>query len=156
MNPERATLLRHLLASQTVASLGTLHEGEPFVSMVPFAMEPGGADFFIHVSRLAAHTGDMLAHARVSLMVMSSQAESALSRARVTVQGDAAALDSGSTDYAAARTCYLARFPDAAHIFELGDFTLFRITPVRLRVVGGFAQAFSSDADDFAQAMRQA
>ncbi len=149
-------MLRQLLASQPVASLGTLHEGEPFVSMVPFALPPGRSEFFIHVSRLATHTGDMLANPRVSLMVMAPQFDAAQSRARVTVQGDAIALDPGSAEYAAARACYLARFPDAAHIFELGDFTLFCITPVRLRVVGGFGQAFSSDAEDFAGAMRGA
>lgn len=154
MNPERSRLLRQLLASQTVAALGTLHDAEPFVSMVPFAMPPGGTDFFIHVSGLATHTADMLAHPRVSLMVMATQADSPQSRARVTIQGDATPLPPDADAYASARACYLSRFPDAEHIFELGDFTLFRIAPVRLRVVGGFGQAFSSDAEDFASAMR--
>jgi putative heme iron utilization protein len=156
MNPERTNLVRQLLRNQSVAALGTLHDGEPFVSMVPFAMPPGGTDFFIHVSGLAFHTGDMLAHPRVSLMIMAPQAESAQSRARITLQGDATPLERGSGDYALAKLSYLGRFADAAPIFELGDFTLFRIAPRTLRVVGGFAQAFSSDAEDFAAAMREA
>jgi hypothetical protein len=84
----------------------------------------------------------MLAHPRVSLMVMAAQADSPQSRARVTIQGDATPLPPDADAYASARACYLSRFPDAEHIFELGDFTLFRIAPVRLRVVGGFGQAF--------------
>lgn len=152
MNPERAAVLRKLIAAQTVASLGTLHNGEPFVSMVPFARAPGSADLFIHVSRLAAHTGDMLSHPRVSLMIMSADAGAAQSRARVTLQADAHAIENGSAEYASAKTAYLARFPDAAHIFELGDFSLFRLRPLSARVVGGFAQAFSADAQGIAAA----
>lgn len=154
MNPERTALLRALLDGQTVASLGTLHQGEPFVSMVPFARASAGMDFYIHVSRLAAHTGDMLAHPRVSLMVMSADAGAVQSRARVTLQADALALENGSPEHAAAKAGYLARFPDAAHIFELGDFFLFRLRPISARVIGGFAQAFSVDAAGIEQALR--
>lgn len=154
MNPERAEFLRKLIAGQNIASLGTLHNGEPFVSMVPFAQAPGGADLVIHVSRLAAHTGDMLAHPRVSLMVMAGDAGAAQSRARATLQADAQAIDTGSPEYAAAKAAYLARFPDAAHIFELGDFSLFRLRPLSARVVGGFAQAFSLDAAGIEEALR--
>ena len=28
--------------TQEIAALGTLHDGEPFVSMVPYALHPGG------------------------------------------------------------------------------------------------------------------
>ena len=154
MTAEQADALRALVRSQSVGSLGTLHSEEPFVSMVPFALLPDGQGVIVHVSRLASHTKDMQADPRVSLMVMATQADSPQSRARVTIQGDSMSLPPDADTYVAARACYLARFPDAEHIFELGDFTLFRIAPVRLRVVGGFGQAFSSDAEDFASAMR--
>ena len=38
MDPELAQKVRSLLADQRIASLGTLHGGEPYVSMVPFAI----------------------------------------------------------------------------------------------------------------------
>lgn len=57
------TALNALLASQQVASLGTLHKGERAVSMVPFALLAQGNGVVIHVSSLATHTGDMLDHA---------------------------------------------------------------------------------------------
>jgi len=70
MNPGYAQTLRELLRAQQVAALGTLHKGHPYVSMVPFAMLPGGTGFVIHVSQLAAHTKDMLLSPHVSLLVV--------------------------------------------------------------------------------------
>jgi hypothetical protein len=53
MNPAQAQNLRRLLTTQHVASLGTLHHGEPYVSMAPFALLPHGSGFVIHVSALS-------------------------------------------------------------------------------------------------------
>ena len=68
-------LLVSLVRSRTVAALGTLHAGAPFVSMVPFAVLPAGDAFVIHVSRLAAHTRDMLDDPRVSLLITQAEGE---------------------------------------------------------------------------------
>ena len=155
MNPDQAKTLRTLVHAQTIAALGTLHRGEPYVSMVPYALSTTSADFFIHVSHLAAHTADMIANARVSLLIISPDAESAQSRARVTVQGDAYQLAGESPEYAVAKVAYIERFPNSAGIFELGDFSIFRITPISARVVGGFAQAFSAGAESYARALRE-
>ena len=155
MNPDQAKTLRTLVHTQTIAALGTLHQGEPYVSMVPYALSMSSADFLIHVSRLAAHTGDMIASPRVSLLIVSPNAASPQSRARVTVQGDAYQLVGESPEYAAAKAAYIERFPHSADIFELGDFSIFRISPVSARVVGGFAQAFSVAAESFARALRE-
>jgi putative heme iron utilization protein len=155
MNEDQARALRDLVREQSIAALGTLHQGEPYVSMVPYALPASGAEFFVHVSRLAAHTGDMLASPRVSLLIIAHSGDSPQSRARVTVRGDARPLATGSAAYAAAKACYSARFPEAAGIFELADFSIFRIEPVAARVVGGFAQAFSVGAESFARALRE-
>ena len=64
MDPELAQKVRGLLEAQRIASLGTLHDGEPYVSMVPFAIPAGTTDFIIHVSKLAAHTKHVPAAAR--------------------------------------------------------------------------------------------
>ena len=42
MDPDLVSTLRTLLEAQRIASLGTLHKGEPYVSMVPLALLPGG------------------------------------------------------------------------------------------------------------------
>jgi putative heme iron utilization protein len=142
MDAGLAQRLRTLLGTQRIASLGTLHEGEPYVSMVPFALLPGGV-FVVHVSALAAHTKDMLASPRVSLLVIAPlEADtSPQALARVTIQADAEPLDESMPEHAEARAAYLARFPQSAQTFELSDFSLFAIRPRSLRFVGGFAQA---------------
>lgn len=151
MNPAQSLALRDLLASQPIASLGTLHEGEPFVSMVPFALLSGGPDFLIHVSQMSAHTQDMLSSPAVSLLVIAQPNPDVPPQAqpRVTVQGLATRLDESDPGHAAAQAAYLARFPQSAPMFEL-DFSLFAVRPRTLRFVGGFGQALSLTPEMFA------
>ena len=147
--------LRDLVASRKVAALGTLHDGAPYVSMVPFAMLEDGSAFLIHVSRLSGHTGDMLADPRVSLLIMGPESDEnpVQALARVTILGEALPIDSVDRQ-ALAKARYLERFPDAAPIFELGGFSLFAITPTALRWIGGFAAARSLSPETFAEAVR--
>jgi putative heme iron utilization protein len=156
MNPTAAKQLHVLVEGANTAALGTLHQGEPFVSMTPYALPRGEASFLIHVSALAAHTADMLAHPRVSLMIMAAPASGApaQARARVTIQADAVPLERGSPEYDAGRAAYLSRFPEAATMFELGDFHLFRLVPVSARVIGGFAQAATFAREAITEALR--
>ncbi len=154
MNPEQAKALRSLLETQPVASLGTLHEGEPFVSMVPIALLPRGAGFAIHVSALASHTRDMIESPEVSLLVIAppSPGVSPQATPRVTIQGRAIPLEAEGPGHAMAKEAYLARFPDSAMTFGLGDFSLFAIRPSALRFIGGFAQALSLTPESLARA----
>ena len=156
MKDEQAANLRELLKSRSTAALGTLHSGAPYVSMVPFALLPDGSAFVVHVSRLAAHTQDMLADPRVSLLVTGSEQAnvSPLAVPRVTILGIARQLSGDPPEYLAAREVYLARFPDAAPIFNLGDFSLFVISPTEVRWIAGFAQARSLTPAAFAKAVK--
>jgi len=147
--------LRLLLRQQPIAALGTLHRGEPYVSMVPFALDEAGPAFLIHVSGLSPHTRDMLERPRVSLLVVApDDGGRPQARARATIQGDAAPLERGSGRYAEARALYLQRFPEAVDTFALGDFSLFAIRPASVRFIGGFAQAVSLTPELFAHALR--
>jgi hypothetical protein len=143
--------LRALLEEQRIASLGTLHAGEPYVSMVPFAIVPR-ARFVIHVSTLAAHTRDMLQDARVSLMIVAQPRGDVAPQGlgRVTLQGDATRIEPEDSRHAAVKAAYLARFPDSEPMFDFSDFSLFEIVPRAVRFVGGFAQARSLTPDTFA------
>lgn len=154
MNPTQAEALRELLQRQQVAALGTLHGGEPFVSMVPYALVPGGR-FVIHVSRLATHTKDMELHAGVSLLVLEERAPDLPPQAlpRVTVQGQAQRCPPEAPLYGQAKEAYLARFPGSEDMFGFADFSLFVIEPRSVRVVGGFAQAWSVTAPEYARIM---
>ena len=156
MNAAQTQAMRQLLESQRIASLGTLHEGEPYVSMVPFALLPEGSGFAIHVSQLASHTRDMLESPGVSLLIVAAESTDTppQARARVTVQGRAEQQDAASSPgYARARAAYQSRFPASVDIFELSDFSLFAIRPSSIRFIGGFAQAATLDPMAFAAAL---
>ncbi len=155
MNPAQAHALRDLLADQCIASLGTLHDGEPFVSMVPFALLPATPDFLIHVSQMAAHTKDMLISPQVSLLVVapSSPEVPPQAMARVTVQGLATRYSDSDPGHTIAQAAYLARFPLSAPMFEFQDFSLFTIRSRSLRFVGGFGQAWSLTPEMFAEVL---
>jgi heme iron utilization protein len=148
--------LRELLASRKTSALGTLHSGAPYVSMVPFTLLPDGTAFIIHVSRLSAHTKDMLADPHVSLLITGKeQADSSpLDLPRVTILGMAQKIPIDSADYAFAREAYLARLPEAAPLFSMRDFSLFLIAPTEVRWVGGFAQARTISPVSFAMAVK--
>ena len=155
MDPTPAQRIRDLVEAQAVASLGTLHDGEPFVSMVPYALLPEGAGFVIHVSALAAHTKDMISNPAVSLMIMAlpDRETPPQALARVTIQGEAVRIPGEAPIHEAARAIYLERFPQSAQTFELGDFALFAIRPRQARYVGGFAQAKTITAEGLARAL---
>ena len=151
MTAEQAEALRHLLASQPAAALATLHDGEPAVSMVPWALRADGC-FVIHVSALASHTADLRAHPEVALLITAPLAagESPLALPRLSVRGRAEPCAAGAPGYDDARAAYLARLPESAELFSFGDFSLFAISVLSARFVGGFAQARSLTAAGFA------
>ncbi|MBL8466446.1 HugZ family protein [Methyloversatilis discipulorum] len=151
MTPEQAQALRDLLARQPVAALATLHDGEPAVSMVPWVLLPDGR-FVIHVSALASHTADMRSNPEVALLITAPLAagESPLALPRLSVRGRAEVCPVGSPGHDDARAAYLARLPESAELFSFGDFSLFVISVLSARFVGGFAQARSLTAAGFA------
>ena len=151
MNRELTDVLRQLIHGRMTAALGTLHQGVPFVSMVPYAVARDGS-FILHVSRLATHTRDMLDNSEVSLLITESEASGKMPQAlaRVTVQGQAAMLDRDSEKHTDAREVYLSRFPDAAPLFEFSDFNIFVIKTISARVIAGFGQAVTITGEDFA------
>ena len=61
--------LSKLVHKERIAHLGTLRNGAPMVSMTLFVPESDFSAFYIHVSRLAWHTQDMLQDPRVALSI---------------------------------------------------------------------------------------
>ncbi|MGE5615798.1 MAG: HugZ family protein [Bacillota bacterium] len=144
--------VRGLLAEQHVGSLGTVHDGEPFVSMVPFAVLEDG-DIVIHVSALAAHTQHMAENCQVSLLAIAQQTGSVPPQAlaRLAIQGEAMRLVRAGPRHEEAQKAYLECFPESAQMFTLGDFSLFTIHPTSVRFVGGFARARTLTPETFAR-----
>jgi heme iron utilization protein len=157
VDADAARTLRRLLATRPVGALGTLHRGEPAVSMVPFVLPAGDTRAYIHVSELAPHTRDMREHARVCLLVMAEPDDEVAPQAlpRVALRADASTLARGSVDFEAARAAYLERFGDAGPTFELGDFSIVALQPLAARLVAGFGRAFSLSGDALADWLRR-
>lgn len=137
-------ILRSLLIGRGTAALATLHEGRPFASMVPFALAiaPGGLRLVTHVSRLAAHTRDMLAAQEVCLLITAPES-AALPQAlpRVSIPAVAEFIPRDHADYAMLEAAYLAKHPRAADLFQLGDFSIVAFAPLSARFVAGFGSA---------------
>ena len=150
MNPESTQTLQTLLRTRRVAALGTLQEGEPAVSMVPFVASADARQFVIHVSGLAAHTRNLQRNPAMSLMVMADDDPVQMAQAlpRLTVQGTARVLATGDVGHAVAKASYLAKFPDAADLFDFPDFNVVAVDVREARLVAGFARAHTLYPDD--------
>lgn len=153
MDAESCSRLKALLRDTRLAALGTLHQGFPLVSMVLCAPAADFSAFYVHISKLAYHTQDILADERVSLMLRERDDARAdpSQLARLSFTGQAFQLSLGDQDYSAAQSLYLKRFPASALYFTFPDFYLFRITPQNGRFVSGLAKAFNLQAEDLRQ-----
>ncbi len=133
-----------LIHEQRWAALATAQDdGSPFVSFVAYAPEPGLTSLLLLVSRLAAHTGYMLARPRVALGISApdERRDDPQTLPRVTLEGVVEVVAHEAPDYAQARACYLARLPAAEQLFGFADFSLLRLRAESLRYVGGFGRA---------------
>jgi putative heme iron utilization protein len=68
MDAQIQQVLVRLIRDQRTAALGTVRNGAPEVSMVLFAASQDCPAFYLHISKLAHHTQNILHDARVSLM----------------------------------------------------------------------------------------
>lgn len=178
--PRLIRSLRHLLHHHRTAALGTLatqanadgHTVEvPSVSFVPYAVDTAGAQLVLHLSGLAAHTQQLEAQPLASLMVAQPEPVnnsldlgsepapehvSVHALERATLQVRAHTPERGSAAWEAARTAYLARFPDVAFMMELGDFRLVCLTPLGARHIAGFGAARDVMRDELQQVLQAA
>lgn len=149
--------LRSLLNHQRTAALGTLDEADAsvFVSRVPFAIDPHTRELVLHVSGLAAHTRNLRRHSQVSLLVAEPEqpGEPVHALPRVTLQGQARFVDPDEADAAACCAVYLARFPEAQPMTELGDFRFVRVRVQQARQIAGFGAARSLNTAELLQAL---
>lgn len=129
----RAQLRRH--HAGMLATLSHRLGGYPFGSAVPFVLDHTARPVML-ISRLAEHTRNVEADRRASLLV-SEPAADVQASARLTLVGDVARV---TGDLTALRARYLRYFPDAEHLLELDDFTFYRLEPLQIRYIAGFAE----------------
>ena len=149
MDAETAVALANLLRKERIAHLATLRAGAPMASMTLYLPEARFDAFYVHVSRLAWHTQDMLQDPRVALSIAETDDGRAdpFTLMRVSIRGDASQL---SRDNPALKARWLERFPEQAINFELADFSFWRITPRDARFVAGFGRIHNLSAAELA------
>lgn len=112
-------------------------EGFPFGSVVPYVLDHEACPVLL-VSRLAEHTKNLAADPRVSLLIHEAgdDAENVQAQARVTLLGKAEPV----ADPLTIEPRYERYFPATAGYRTQLDFEFWRIVPVTLRAIAGFAQ----------------
>ncbi len=145
MDAQSEKLLAHIIRNIRIASLATLRDEKPHASMVAYVPVENFSAFYIHVSRLAQHTMDMLKDKNVSLLITETDDGRAdpQTLARVSVRGTAEAIQNGEPGYTPIKELYLARFPEAEQLFKLADFSFWRINPKGGRYVASFSKAYN-------------
>lgn len=145
MDAQSEKLLAHIIRNTRVASLATLRDDAPQVSMVAYITNDDFSLYHIFVSRLAQHTVDMQKDKRVALLIAEPDdtREDPQTLARVSIRGTAEIVKNGEPGYTPLRDQYLARFPQAEQLFQLADFNFWRIKPKGGRFVAGFAKAYN-------------
>jgi len=147
VDADTSRALAALIRSQRITHLGTLRSSAPLVSMTLYLPAQDFSAFYLHVSRLAWHTQDMLQEARVALSIAETDDGRAdpFTLMRVSIRGEASQLSQGPKDE------WLRRFPQQAINFELADFSFWQVTPRDARFVAGFGRIHNLSGDDLIQ-----
>ena len=145
MDKQNKQLLSQLIRTQQIASLGTLDEKQPMVSMVAYTVSDDFSSFYIHISGLAKHTKHIAQNPWVGLMICESlkSGQDPQTLARLSVSGHARVLVPDSDDYAEVKAGYLNKYPASEISFGLGDFDLYAIELEQARFVAGFGKTFN-------------
>jgi len=141
-----------LLREGRSGALATLMtgSGDPYCSLVNVATTAAGAPILL-ISRLALHTRNILADARVSLMLEERKPGDPLEGARIMLMGTAET----SVD-ADVRRRYLARHPDAEMYAGFQDFAFYQVTLKGAHLVAGFGRIVDLTAADLLTDTRDA
>ena len=133
-----------LMREARSGALGTLMpgSGDPYCSLVNVATATDGAPLLL-ISRLALHTKNILADARVSLMLDERKEGDPLQGARVMLMGTAV-----KTESADAARRYLAYQPEAEMFAGFGDFAFYEVKLKGAHLVAGFGRIVDLKPDD--------
>lgn len=140
---ELAIDLLHLATDGTLATHSETVPGYPFATAVPHVPDEAHRPVFC-ISRLAEHTRNILADTRVSYALTQPGAADVQTAPRMTMVGDVEPLEPSS----AFIERFLRYFPAAEPLLAL-DFSFFRLTPRRVRYIGGVGKMGWLEAADW-------
>ena len=145
---EPARLARSLLRRSRQGALATLmaRGGDPYCSLANVATHADGSPILL-ISRLALHTQNILADARISLMLDERAEGDPLEGSRIMLAGRAE--EAGDDDAAILRRRYLNAHPSAEAFVDFKDFSFFRIRPHAAHLVAGFGRIVDLKPEQF-------
>ncbi len=145
-DPSRLT--RSLLRRSRQGALATLMagSGDPYCSLVNVASHADGAPILL-ISQLAVHTKNILADARVSLMLDERTEGDPLEGARIMLLGRAVEVASDHLEIVRRR--YLNAHPSAEAFAGFKDFSFFLIRPSHTHLVAGFGRIVDLEPKQF-------
>jgi putative heme iron utilization protein len=145
-----------LVRAQRWLALATVDQrGMPSVSYVPFAPVDGA--FGIVVSRLSAHTRNLLARRPASVLVVDPDGDrgDAYARARFSIDVNASPNEAGSARAEAIWSALESRHGETVRTLRvLPDFEAVSLEPGRGRLILGFASAHDVRADAVVDLLR--
>lgn len=135
LDPREARAVLRCCDFAALATQSAKLAGYPFLSHVPFALDARLRPVML-LSALAEHTRNLAADPHASLMA-AVPGPDPQAQPRVTLLGEVRAVEPEPA--LADRYC---RFhPEAATWLGFGDFRFYRLEPVRIRLIAGFARA---------------
>jgi putative heme iron utilization protein len=145
---DAADLARSLLRRSRQGALATLmaDSGDPYCSLVNVASHADGSPILL-ISRLALHTKNILADARVSLMLDERGEGDPLEGARIMLAGRVE--EAGGDQAAILRRRYLNAHPSAETFVNFRDFSFFLIRPTAAHLVAGFGRIVDLGPEQF-------
>src|SRR5258706_11737353 len=145
---DAARLARSLLRRSRQGALATLmsDSGDPYCSLVNVASHADASPILL-ISRLALHTGNILADHRVSLMLDERSEGDPLDGSRIMLAGRAE--QAGADDLPLLRRRYLNAHPSAETFVNFNDFSFFRIRPAGAHLVAGFGRVVDLKPEQF-------
>ncbi len=151
---EIADAVAGLVHSVRTLQLATLNSaGRPLSSYAPFIFEPG-LGFFIFVSDLAAHTGNMRQCPEVGAMIIADEGATRQLFARERLRFDCQAefIGRDSPGWEARVGAFQENFGAVLKLLRsLGDFQLIALKPLRGAYVRGFGDAWAFEGAQFKQ-----
>jgi putative heme iron utilization protein len=143
-----ARLARSLLRRSRQGALATLmaRSGDPYCSLANVATHADGSPILL-ISRLALHTQNILADARISLMLDERAEGDPLEGSRIMLAGRAE--EASGDDVAMLRRRYLNAHPSAEAFVGFNDFSFFRIRPHAAHLVAGLGRIVDLKPEQF-------
>lgn len=140
---------RALLTASSSLQLATCDaNGDAEISYAPFLCKEG--NFYVFVSTLARHTGNMLRTAQASVLIIQPEAEvvNPFARRRLTFNCRVTEISKDDQEYQTVLDAMQNRLGNIVGLLRsLPDFHLMALSPRQGAYVAGFGKAFKIDVD---------